>query len=111
MEKDLDEIAEGHKESVQELREFYDEFVPLLDKAYENMEKIAPQKTGELCPECGNELVYRNGRFGRFISCSNYPSCKYTKSEEEEENKIDEVCPNCGSPMVMKKGRYGSFFT
>lgn len=109
MEKDLDEIAEGNKESVKELREFYDKFVPLLDQAYETMEKIAPQKTGELCPDCGSELVYRNGKFGRFISCSNYPTCKYTKNENEEENKTEEVCPNCGSPMVVKKGRYGSF--
>lgn len=108
MEKDLDLIAEGKKENVQELREFYDEFMPLLDKAYENMEKLAPQKTGESCPECGNDLVWRNGKYGKFISCSNYPSCKYTRSEEEEV-KSEEVCPNCGSPMVMKKGKYGSF--
>ena len=109
MEKDLDEIAEGKKESVTELREFYDKFVPLLDEAYEKMEKVAPQKTGELCPECGSELVYRNGKYGRFISCSNFPACKYTKSENEEEVRSEETCPNCGSPMVMKKGRYGSF--
>ena len=109
MEKDLDEIAEGKKESVTELREFYDKFVPLLDEAYEKMEKVTPQKTGELCPECGSELVYRNGKYGRFISCSNFPACKYTKSENEEEVRSEETCPNCGSPMVMKKGRYGSF--
>lgn len=109
MEKDLDEIAEGNKESITELKEFYDEFVPLLDAAYQNMEKMEAEKTGDLCPECGSELVYRNGRFGRFISCSNYPACKYTKSENEEETVSDEKCPNCGSPMVMKKGRYGSF--
>ena len=109
MEKDLDEIAEGKKESYTELKEFYDKFVPLLDEAYEKMEKLAPQKTGELCPECGSELVYRNGKYGRFISCSNFPACKYTKSENEEETQSEETCPNCGSPMVMKKGRYGSF--
>lgn len=109
MEKDLDEIAEGNKESVKELRAFYDKFIPLLDQAYENMEKMAPQKTGEICPDCGSELVYRNGKFGRFISCSNYPTCKYTKNEEQEDNKTEDVCPNCGSPMVVKKGRFGSF--
>lgn len=109
MEKNLDDIAEGTKESVHELTEFYDQFVKLIDQAYENMEKVAPQKTGELCPKCGSELVFRNGRYGRFISCGNYPTCKYTKNENGEESKTDEVCPNCGSPMVMKKGRYGSF--
>lgn len=108
MEKDLDQIADGQKESEKELQDFYDKFMPLLDEAYENMEKMAPEKTGELCPQCGSELVYRNGRFGRFISCSNYPECKYTKNEQEEQTTED-VCPNCGSPMVVKKGRYGTF--
>ena len=109
MEKDLDDIAEGKKESVKELTSFYNDFIPLLDEAYENMEKIAPQKTGDVCPDCGSDLVYRVGKFGKFISCSNFPICKYTKSEVEENVQTSEVCPNCGSPMVMKKGRYGSF--
>ena len=73
----------------------------------ENMEKMAPQKTGEICPECGSEVVYRNGKFGRFISCSNYPTCKYTKNETQEDNKTEDVCPNCGNPLVIKRSRYG----
>lgn len=109
MEKDLDEIAEGQRDNIQELREFYDQFMPLLDHAYENMEKKELERTGETCPECGSELVYRNGRFGRFISCLNFPTCRYTKAENEENNETDEVCPNCGSKLVMKKGRFGSF--
>lgn len=109
MEKDLDEIAEGERDNVKELREFYDQFMPLLDHAYENMEKKELERTGELCPECGNELVYRNGRYGRFVSCINFPSCRYTKAENEENNETDEVCPNCGSKLVMKKGRFGAF--
>lgn len=109
MEKDLDEIAEGQRDNIQELREFYDQFMPLLDHAYENMEKKELERTGEACPECGSELVYRNGRYGRFISCLNFPTCRYTKAENEENNETDEVCPNCGSKLVMKKGRFGSF--
>lgn len=109
MEKDLDEIAEGQRDNIQELREFYDQFMPLLDHAYENMEKKELERTGETCPECGSELVYRNGRYGRFISCLNFPTCRYTKAENEENNETDEVCPNCGSKLVMKKGRFGSF--
>ncbi|WP_373128939.1 type I DNA topoisomerase [Dielma fastidiosa] len=109
MEKDLDEIAEGERDNVKELREFYNQFMPLLDHAYENMEKKELERTGELCPECGNELVYRNGRYGRFVSCINFPSCRYTKAENEENNETDEVCPNCGSKLVMKKGRFGAF--
>ena len=109
MEKDLDLIAEGKLNSVEELRKFYDKFVPLLDEAYANMEKKELERTGELCPECGSELVYRNGRYGRFISCINFPKCKYTRNEEQEQIS-DEKCPNCGSPFILKKGRYGAFW-
>lgn len=109
MEKDLDLIAEGEKDNIAELNRFYELFLPLVENAYENMEKIELQRTGDMCPKCGSELVYRQGKFGRFISCLNYPTCKYTKSEEEVVES-DEKCPNCGSPFIMKKGRYGSFW-
>ena len=110
MEHHLDEIANGERNNIEELRTFYNQFEPLLENAYENMEKKELEKTGEKCPECGNDLVYRVGRYGKFISCIDFPNCRYTKSEEEEENGgVEEVCPNCGSKMVMKKGRYGSF--
>ena len=110
MEHHLDEIANGKRDGVEELRTFYHEFEPLLQNAYDNMEKKELERTGEMCPECGSELVYRVGRFGKFISCINFPNCRYTKSENEEENvESDEVCPKCGSKMVMKKGRYGAF--
>lgn len=109
MEQHLDEIAAGERDQVKELRTFYTEFEPLLMNAYENMEKKELERTGELCPDCGNELVYRNGRFGKFISCVNYPDCRYTKSEEDNDLPEDEVCPKCGKKLVTKKGRYGSF--
>lgn len=109
MEAKLDEIAANTLDNIEELKRFYAKFEPLLENAYEHMEKKELERTGELCPECGSELVYRVGRYGKFISCINFPSCRYTKSEEEEENASDEVCPHCGSKMVMKKGRYGSF--
>lgn len=109
MEKDLDEIAEGQRDNIAELHQFYDKFMPLLEAAYEKMEKKELERTGEMCPDCGSELVYRNGRYGRFVSCLNFPSCRYTKAEKEEAVETDEVCPNCGGKFVMKKGRYGSF--
>lgn len=109
MEEHLDEIAQGDRNSIEEVRTFYEKFEPLLDEAYEKMEKKELERTGEMCPDCGAELVYRNGRFGRFISCINFPSCRFTKSEQEEDNASDEVCPNCGGNMVSKKGRYGAF--
>ena len=114
MEQKLDEIAEGKQEEVATLRNFYDTFTPLLDKAYQDMEKIAPEKTGETCPECGGDLVYRNGRFGKFISCSNFPKCKYTaqmeKSEKEKPEPTGKMCPECGNELLKRKSRFGSFF-
>ena len=109
MEHHLDEIAAGERNNIEEGRTFYNEFEPLLQNAYENMEKKELERTGEKCPDCGNDLVYRIGRFGKFISCINFPECRYTKGEDEDENAVEEVCPKCGSKMVTKKGRYGSF--
>ena len=108
MEQDLDYIAEGKKDNVKEMQEFYDAFAPLVDDAYNNMEKIQPQKTGETCPNCGSDLVIRKGRYGEFVACSNYPSCKYIKVDEEE--KSEEKCPNCGGSLVKKRGRFGEFY-
>ena len=79
MEHHLDEIAAGERNNIEEVRTFYNEFEPLLQNAYENMEKKELERTGEKCPDCGNDLVYRIGRFGKFISCINFPECRYTK--------------------------------
>lgn len=108
MESELDEIASGKIDRLIVLQKFYDAFIPLLDNAYEHMEKKELERTGDLCPQCGGELVYREGRYGKFVSCINFPECRYTKNEEEE-NASEAICPNCGAPMVMKKGRYGTF--
>lgn len=109
MEKELDEIAEGTDDYETALTDFMNKFEPLLEKAYESMEKIQPVKTGETCPECGSDLVIRKGRYGEFVACSNYPECKYIKKEPTEVEYTGENCPKCGSPMVFKKGRYGKF--
>lgn len=108
MENDLDKIAEGELSRVSELRKFYDEFMPLLEKADQNMEKIQPVKTGEKCPECGDDLVIRKGRYGEFVACNNYPKCKYVKLDEDSIS--DEKCPECGSNLIKKRGRYGEFW-
>ena len=114
METELDEIAEGKREEVPTLRSFYDKFTPLLEVAYDKMEKIAPEKVGEICPECGGELVYRNSRYGKFISCSNFPQCKYTRSLENKEKEKPEptgkMCPECGSELLKRKSRFGTYF-
>ncbi|MGH2806342.1 MAG: type I DNA topoisomerase [Actinomycetota bacterium] len=66
-----------------------------------------PEGTGEECPQCGNELVAKTGRFGPFVGCSNYPDCKYIKKEPPKET--GEQCPQCGNPLVEKRGRFGPF--
>ncbi len=109
MEKELDEIAEGDDDYVHALTTFEEKFEPLLENAYEKMEQVQPEKTGEICPECGGELVIRKGKYGDFVACSNYPTCKYVKKEPEEIEYTGEDCPNCGSKMIFKKGRFGKF--
>ncbi len=114
MENELDEIAEGDLDHVKALREFYDQFEPLVDNAYQNMEKMEPEKIGEQCPECGGELVIRQGRFGKFISCLNYPECKYTRKIEdpakEKPEPTGKICPECGGELLKRKSRYGNYF-
>ena len=109
MENDLDEIADNKKDNIKVLQDFWDKFEVLVEKAFDNMEKKAPQETGESCPECGSPLVIRKGRYGEFVACSNYPECKYVKKEEKQ---IVEVCdcPNCNGKIVEKTTRKGKTF-
>ncbi len=114
MEHELDEIAEGNRNNTDALLQFWNKFTPLLDAAYANMEKKELEKVGEKCPECGGELVYRNGRFGKFISCSNFPKCRYTRQldgkEKEKPEPTGKMCPKCGSELLKRKSRYGTYF-
>ena len=84
------------------LDKFYKDFEPLVKEAFDSMEKDAPETTGDKCPECGKDLVYRYGKFGKFIACSGYPECKYIKKEEKEKEVIC-VCPKCGGNIIVKK--------
>ncbi len=166
MEDDLDEIAEGKREYVKTLRDFYTPFAKDV-RAKEKMEKAtnlgdaearhvcplcgspmviklarsgkflsckkfpkcmgarkmdgsvmeAPKETGEACPECGatkgGKLIEREGRFGKFIACSNYPKCKYIKQspEEEAKKKTGVLCPLDGGEIIERRGRFGPFFS
>ncbi len=102
MEKDLDDIAEAKKNNIEVLHEFYDKFAPLVDDAFKNMEKKQAEQTGEMCPECGSDLVKRKSKYGEFVACSNYPKCKYIKKEEKEQ-KIVMPCPNCKDGNILEK--------
>ena len=105
METELDEIADDKMDNVKVLRNFYDKFEPLLDKAFKEMEKTQPQETGETCPNCGSPLVIRKSRYGQFVACSNYPTCKYIKTEEKEEKEVKEICkcPSCKDGMIIER--------
>lgn len=110
MEHDLDEIAEDKMDYKKVLHEFYDEFEPLVEKAFHEMEKKGPEETGENCPECGSPLVIRKGKYGEFVACSNYPNCKYIKKEEKEVVEICK-CPKCGKGMIVeRKTKKGKIF-
>ena len=110
MEEELDDIAEGSLVWNDVLKKFYDLFEPRVKDAFSDMEKKAPEETGEVCPECGNPLVKRKGRYGEFVACSNYPECKYIKKEEKEVVEIMD-CPFCdGGKIVEKKTRKGKMF-
>ena len=109
METELDEIADEKIDNVKLLRDFYNKFEPLVEDAFKNMEKKEAEQTGESCPNCGSPLVIRNGKFGEFIACSNYPECKFIKKEE---SPIVEICncPNCDGKIIEKKTKKGKIF-
>lgn len=111
MEDDLDKVADGKKVWNQVLDSFYKLFEPRVKVAFENMEKKAPEETGEDCPECGSSLVVRKGRYGEFVACSNYPACKYIKKEEVIVKEIID-CPDekCTGKIVEKKTKRGKIF-
>ena len=108
MESDLDLVAESKFDHVKLLKDFFDKFEPLVESAFKTMEKKAPEKTGEDCPECGNPLVVRKGKYGEFVACSNYPECKYIKPTERVSYAR---CPKCNEgDIVAKKTKKGKTF-
>ncbi|MBI2036379.1 topoisomerase DNA-binding C4 zinc finger domain-containing protein, partial [Candidatus Microgenomates bacterium] len=108
MEDSLDEIAHGKREWKPMMKEFYEPFAKKLE-GVKNADrvKIAVEKTNENCPQCGSALVIRVGRFGKFLSCSTFPKCKFTKSFEEETGLL---CPLDKGKVILKKTRRGRRF-
>lgn len=110
LEDELDDIANG-KPWVPVIDEFYQQFNRNLQAADEAIPKIDLKKevdyVGRACPDCGNELVYREGRFGRFIGCSTFPKCRFT---EQIVNKIGVTCRFGGGEIIERKTKRGRTF-
>ena len=110
MENELDEIADNKLDNIKVLKTFYNDFEPLVEQAFSNMEKKAPVSTGEICPDCGSNLVIRKGRYGEITACSNYPECKFIKKEEKVNNIICD-CPICKKGhLIERKTRKNKIF-
>ena len=122
MEDDLDKIENGQAEYLSVLRDFYTDFEKELKEADEKLDKLEYVKPVEvtdiICDKCGANMVIREGRYGKFAACPNFPNCRNTRrlnddasaAEGAEEVLADEKCPVCGSDMILKKGAYGSFY-
>lgn len=109
MEDDLDKIAEGNEVWYDVLKEFYDSFEPSVKEAFDKLPKKEAEQTGENCPNCNSPLVIRKGRYGKFVACSNFPECKYIKTEPKEVLEICD-CPNCDGKIIEKKSKRGKVF-
>jgi DNA topoisomerase-1 len=116
MEEELDDIEEGKLDWRVAMAEFYARFDKDLKHAEEHMTDIKrmEEPTGEMCPKCAKPLVLKWGKHGKFIACTGYPECTYTREPEPENVEVteqgeEEYCENCGRPMVLKKGRFGTF--
>lgn len=109
VETGLDQVEEGDRAWTELLRDFYGEFKRTLDQAENEMERVERPviEIGEACPECGRPLVIKTGRFGEFVSCSNYPECKYSRQLQK---KIGVACPRCGNDLVERRSKRGRVF-
>ena len=123
MEDELDEIENGSRTMLDVLKNFYSGFEKDLEKAESTVEKcvdLPVEETDIVCEKCGAKMIIKNGRYGKFAACPNYPTCKNTKplrpdgtvdtGNGSEGEKTDLKCEKCGSDMVLRTGRYGSFY-
>lgn len=118
LEDELDAVSRGEKDWIPLMRSFWEPFNTLIHEKEESVQRkdVTQEAIDEKCPECGSPLSIRLGRNGRFIGCTNYPECSYTRNLNEDASKSSEpevvegrVCPKCEAPLVIKTGRYGKF--
>jgi DNA topoisomerase I len=117
LEDDLDAVSRGEKDWIPLMRDFWQPFTTLIQEKETSVQRkdVTQEAIDEHCPDCGSPLSIRLGRNGRFIGCTNYPACSYTRNltedgaSEEPEIVADRVCPDCASPLIFKTGKYGKF--
>lgn len=117
LEDELDAISRGELVWLKVLKSFWKPFSKQIDTIESTVKRsdVTQEKMDEACPECGKPLSIRLGRNGRFVGCTAYPECKYTRSlpgdtPEEEPQVTDKTCPQCQKNLVIKQGRYGKFY-
>lgn len=108
LEEKLDKIAEGKLTRLNFLSQFWPFLEEKIDIAQKDMKEEKGVKLDKSCPECSHNLAEKTGRYGPFISCTNYPECNYI---ERKVVKVERSCPKCQSELVEKKGRYGPFIS
>jgi len=118
LEDELDAVSRGEKEWVPLMKEFWQPFTDLIKNKTETVDRkdVTQEAMDEKCPKCGEPLSIRLGRRGRFIGCTTYPDCDYTRNLGDDKDASNEPeivegrsCPECKSDLVIKQGRYGKF--
>jgi len=116
LEDELDEVSRGERGWVPLMKEFWYPFRELVKEKEESVSRseVTTEAIDEDCPKCGKQLNIRLGRRGRFIGCSGFPECDYTRNIDEDESSEPEIvegrnCPECDSPLIIRSGRYGKF--
>ncbi|NNJ90323.1 MAG: type I DNA topoisomerase [Gammaproteobacteria bacterium] len=116
LEDELDAVSRGEEEWIPLLRNFWQPFKDQIDHTQENVQRsdVTQEKIDEKCPKCEGQLSIRLGRNGRFIGCTNYPECDYTRNlnddgSSNEPEQVGRDCPKCSKPLIFKQGRYGKF--
>ena len=122
MESKLDDIEDGGKIWQKVVGEYYngleDKIAAAMGDSFSL--KAADEVSDVICENCGSRMVYKNGKFGRFLACPNFPKCRNTKALDENGNVVDKenpkqpeqtgvICDKCGSPMVLRHGKFGDF--
>ncbi len=106
MESNLDKVEEGEVQWKDVIRDFYTPFKKELEKADKGIEhvKFTLQESDVVCELCGRKMVFRDGKFGKFLACPGFPECKNTKPIIES---IGVKCPKCGDDIVIRRSRKG----